>query len=177
MHPGRRMIEVDGVCSKANLRHLSLCSGTVKTVPYRLFYYMHPSHKCSVGRDALIPPRRNLVGSCSACKIFVGDDACHRPAGWTVFRGGDVPPSPLLTNYWMQCNLFSTLPHRTVIANLCFRFRRIMPHYVSFHLQSNRVSVWSSNPGPLLICAYSSAIIKYSVGNGLDRSEILPCIS
>ena len=33
--------------------------GTVKTVPYRLFYYALLTHKMFVGRDALIAPGRN----------------------------------------------------------------------------------------------------------------------
>ena len=37
--------------------------GTVKTVPYRALYIMcNERITCSVGRDTLIPPRRNLVG-------------------------------------------------------------------------------------------------------------------
>ena len=35
-------------------------AGTVKTVPYRLFYYVLLTSKCTVGRDALIPPGRNV---------------------------------------------------------------------------------------------------------------------
>ena len=46
--------------------------GTVKTVPYRALYIMcNERITCSVGRDTLIPPRRNLVGLCCACKPSV----------------------------------------------------------------------------------------------------------
>ena len=37
-------------------------SGTVKTVPYGIFYNESPTTEQSVGWDALIPPRRNLAG-------------------------------------------------------------------------------------------------------------------
>lgn len=46
--------------------------GTVRTVPYRALYIMcNERITCSVGRDTLIPPRRNLVGLCCACKPSV----------------------------------------------------------------------------------------------------------
>ena len=35
-------------------------AGMVKTVPYRLFYYVLLINKCTVGRDAVIPPGRNV---------------------------------------------------------------------------------------------------------------------
>lgn len=44
--------------------------GTVKTVPYKVLYN-NERITCSVGRDTLIPPRRNLVGLCCACKPSV----------------------------------------------------------------------------------------------------------
>ena len=39
-----------------------ICFGTVKTVPYRASYCVLLPNKRSVGRDALIPPWRNLAG-------------------------------------------------------------------------------------------------------------------
>ena len=42
--------------------------GTVKTVPYRTLYDVLQTYKNSVGRDALIPPWRNLADCGKRCK-------------------------------------------------------------------------------------------------------------
>ena len=56
-----RKREAVGALSYISLWHIQQSPGTVKTVPYSLFYIALSTHKRSVGRDALIPPWRSLA--------------------------------------------------------------------------------------------------------------------
>ena len=117
--------------SVSSKKHMNQTSGTVKTVPYRTFYNWrqtskhpvgrghpttphprHTTHKKSttrrappVGRDAPIPPRRNLAIYNKRCKNFVGDDARHRPAR----RALPYLPPPKLVPLFPRSHFFILL--------------------------------------------------------------------
>ena len=62
------------------------------TVPYRAFYYVLPANKCAVGRDALIPPRVQLL---PAGKIV--DDLIRRTE--TVYDNVTVDAYVIMPNH------------------------------------------------------------------------------
>ena len=53
--------ELVGALLYISLWHIQRGPGTIKTVPYSLFYIAMQTYKWSVGRNALIPPRRSLA--------------------------------------------------------------------------------------------------------------------
>ena len=75
-----------------------------------------------------------------------------------LFFGG-IFSSPLLNCRWVQCDLFSTLPHRTVTANLCLGLAAL-PHYISFICNLTGFRRGRVLPlGLLIICTHLSVII------------------
>ena len=62
-----------------SLWHIQRGPGTVKTVPYSLFYIAMQTYKWSVGRNALIPPRRSLA-DCSNANLSEWNSAILRCA-------------------------------------------------------------------------------------------------
>ena len=89
--------------------YFSNCSGSGRTMcaPMGGRCIQCPSHMInqSVGRDALIPPRRNLTIYNKRCKLPVGDDALHRPARRVLPY---LPPPKL-------ANLFSLSSTRLIV--------------------------------------------------------------
>ena len=65
-----------------SLWHIQRGPGTVKTVPYSLFYIAMQTYKWSVGRDTLIPPRRSLADCVKPCEfVQILFTICLRIAG------------------------------------------------------------------------------------------------
>ena len=74
--------ELVGALLYISLWHIQRSPGTVKTVPYSLFYIAVQTYKWSVGRDALIPPRKSLADRVKPCEfVQILFTICPRIAG------------------------------------------------------------------------------------------------
>ena len=80
-----------------SLWHIQRSPGTVKTVPYSLFYIAMQTYKWSVGRNALIPPRRSLA-DCSNANLSGHSFACAK-----TFCHSNTPQGCLLLAQTRTC--------------------------------------------------------------------------
>ena len=80
-----------------SLWHIQRGPGTVKTVPYSLFYIAMQTYKWSVGRNALIPPRRSLA-DCSNANLSGHSFACAK-----TFCHSNTPQGCLLLAQTRTC--------------------------------------------------------------------------
>ena len=115
--------ELVGALPYLSLWHIQQSPGTVKTVPYNSFYIALPAYKLSVGRDALIPPRRNIA-DCGKREL-VGVKLRHF-AGAKPFCHSNTPPGYLLLTqtrifkeiYDMKKGCLVVLPALTIVLEL-----------------------------------------------------------
>ena len=89
--------ELVGALLYISLWHIQRSPGTVKTVPYSLFYIAMQTYKWSVGRNALIPPRRSLA-DCSNANLSGHSFACAK-----TFCHSNTPQGCLLLAQTRTC--------------------------------------------------------------------------
>ena len=83
-----------------SLWHIQRGPGTIKTVPYSLFYIAMQTYKWSVGRNALIPPRRSLADCVK--RELVGAQPLHFACAKT-FCHSNTPQGCLLLAQTRTC--------------------------------------------------------------------------
>ena len=77
-----RNMNLSGPCCISHYGIYSEAPERSKTVPYSLFYIAVQTYKWSVGRDALIPPRRSLADCVKPCEfVQILFTICLRIAG------------------------------------------------------------------------------------------------
>ena len=89
--------------------------GTVKTVPYRAFYIAPQTYKCSVGRDALIPPQLcsiTYLQICNQPNLICRGRCEHRPA-WRALPNMPYNPPPPQKTKFSHTQAKASLPNLT----------------------------------------------------------------